>query len=86
MVPGGVEVPAGGVAVLPGGVAVPAGGVAAPGLELCPAVPEPLAGGELLEGELWAKTQLPQHKTINRNVSFEIDILINLWCSPIFHS
>jgi hypothetical protein len=66
--------PAGGVAVLPGGVAVPAGGVAAPGLELCPAAREPPAGADPPEGEVCARTQLPQHRTTNNNVSFVSDI------------
>lgn len=74
VLPGGVGVPAGGVAVLPGGAAVPAAGVAAPGVEICPLVPEPPAGAEPPEGELCATTQVPQLKTINSNVSFVIDI------------
>ena len=66
--------PAGGVAVLAGGVAVPAGGVEAPGVELCPLVPEPPAGAPPPDGELCARIQLPQHKTTNNSVSFVIDI------------
>ena len=62
------------MAVLPGAVAVPAGAVAAPGVELCPLVPEPPAGADPPEGELCARTQLPQHKTTDSSVSFVIDI------------
>jgi len=74
---GGVAVPAGGVAVLPGGPAVPPGGVAVPGFELWPAdpeLPELPPGAVPPDHELWASTQLPQHKTTNSNVSFVIDI------------
>ncbi|HKV76778.1 MAG TPA: hypothetical protein VJP02_01475 [Candidatus Sulfotelmatobacter sp.] len=68
-------VPPGGVVALPGAVVVPAGGVAAPGFELCPVVPEPPAGADPPEGELWAMTQHPQHNTTkSSNVSFLIDI------------
>ena len=76
----GFVLPAGGVAVLPGGVAVPAGGVAAPGVDVCPLVPDPPAGADPPEGELWASTQLPQHKTTNNSEIFVIDILIPLLC------
>jgi hypothetical protein len=68
VLPGGDVLPA-------GGVAVPAGGVAAPGLGVCPVVPEPPAGADPPEGELWAMTQHPQDKTTkSSNVSFLIDI------------
>jgi hypothetical protein len=70
---GGVAVPAGGVAGLAGGVALPAGGVAgAPGVELCPAVLEPAAGGAPLDGTLCATAQLAQHNTTDSNVSFRM--------------
>lgn len=77
----GVAVPAGGVAVLArgvaglaDGVAVPAGGVAGePGVEVCPALPEPAAGAAP-PGELWAIAQLAQHNTTDSNVNFRDDI------------
>jgi len=72
---GGVAVPAGGVAVLLG-VVVPAGGVAAPGVELCPAVPEPPAGAVPPAGELCATTQLAQQRITDNNVIFVIDIFL----------
>ena len=74
VLPGGVAEPAGGVAVLPGGVAVPADGVAVPGVELCPAEPEPPAGAVPPEGELWATTQVAQHRMTAKRVSFVFDI------------
>jgi hypothetical protein len=72
---GGVAVLAGGVAGLAGGVAVPAGGVAGePGVEDCPAFPEPLAGGGPPEGAVCATAQLAQHSTTDSNASFDFDI------------
>jgi hypothetical protein len=66
---------AGGVAVLAGGVAVPAWGVAGePGVEVCPAVPEPTAGGALLEGAVCATAQLAQQTTTDNNTSFDFGI------------
>jgi hypothetical protein len=70
VVPG--VVPACGVAV--GDVGVPAGAVVAPGVEVCPAVPDPPAGADPPAGELWATTQLPQHKITDSKVSLVIDI------------
>jgi len=73
--PGEVVVLPGGAVVPAGGVTVPAGGVAAPGLGLCAVVPEPPAGADPPEGELWAMTQHPQDKTTkSSNLSFLIDI------------
>jgi hypothetical protein len=73
--PGEVVVLPGGAVVPAGGVTVPAGGVAAPGLGLCPVVPEPPAGADPPEGELWAMTKHPQDKTTkSSNLSFLIDI------------
>lgn len=85
VVPPGVVVPAGGVAVVPGGVADPAGGVAvpaggvavppcgdvAPGLELCPAVPDPA-----LPVELCATTHVAQHRIINTKENLIFDIVL----------
>lgn len=75
---GGVAVLAGGVAVLAGGVAVPAGGVAGdPGVEDCPALPEPLAGGAPPEGAVCATAQLAQQSTTDSNASLDFDIRLS---------
>lgn len=72
---GGAAVLAGGVAVLAGGVAVPAGGVAGdPGVEDCPALPEPLAGGAPPEGAVCATAQVAQHSTTDSNASLDFNI------------
>ena len=72
---GGVAVLAGGVAGLAGGVAVPAGGVAGePGVEVCPALREPPAGGAPPDGAVCATVQLPQHSTTDNNTNFDFDI------------
>ena len=73
----GVAVPAGGVAVLAGGVAVLAGGAGDPGVEDCPALPEPLAGGAPPEGAVCATAQLAQHSTADSNASFDFDIRLS---------
>lgn len=66
---GGVEGLAGGVAVQAGGVAVPAGGVAGdPGIEVCPAVPEPPAAA------VCATAQLAQPSRTDSNANFDFDI------------
>ena len=58
---------------------MPAGGVALPGVELCPAVPEPPAGAALPpEGEVCAATQAAQHKTIESNVSFFMEVIVTV--------
>lgn len=73
---GGVAVLAGGVAGLAGGVAVPAGGVAGePGVEDCPAFPEPPAGGAPPEGAVCATAQLAQHSTTDSNANLGFDII-----------
>ncbi len=72
---GGVAVLAGGVAGLAGGVAVPAGGVAGePGVEVCPGLREPPAGGAPPDGAVCASVQLPQHSTTDNNTNFDFDI------------
>lgn len=72
---GGVAVLAGGVAGLAGGVAVPAGGVAGePGVEDCPALPEPPAGGAPPEGAACATAHVAQPSTTDSNASFDFDI------------
>ena len=54
--------------MLAGGVAVPDGGVAGePGVEVCPALREPPAGGAPPDGAVCASAQLPQHSTMNNN-------------------
>jgi hypothetical protein len=79
---GGVAVPAGGAAVVAGGVAVPAGGVAVlaggvagdPGVDVCPADPDPAGGTAPPEGVDCAMAQLAQPSTTESNTSFDFDI------------
>jgi hypothetical protein len=86
---GGVAVPAGGVAVLAGGVAGLAGGVAVlaggvagePGVEACPALPEPPAAGAAPDGAVCASAQLPQHSTTDNNATSDFDIKYPAFCS-----
>jgi hypothetical protein len=79
---GGVAVLAGGVAGLAGGVAVLAGGVAGePGVEACPALPEPLAEGAPPDGAVCASAQLPQHSTTDNNATLDLDIESPAFCS-----
>ncbi len=86
---GGVAVPAGGVAVLAGGVAGLAGGVAVlaggvagePGVEACPALPEPPAAGAPPDGAVCASAQLPQHSTTDNNASLDFDMKSPAFCS-----
>ena len=71
----GVAVAAGGVAVLEGGVAVPAGCVAGePGVEVCPAVPGPPAGGAPLGVAVCAAAQLAQPNTTDNHTNFDFNI------------
>ena len=79
---GGVAVLAGGVAGLAGGVAVPDGGVAGePGVEVCPALREPPAGGAPPAGAVCASAQLPQHSTMNNNANLDFNIKSPAFCS-----
>ena len=74
-------VPARGVAVPAGGVAVPAGGVAGEaGVEVCPALREPPAGGAPPDGAVCASAKLP-HNTTDNNVNLDFDIESPAFCS-----